>query len=119
VPQPGSRADLRKKPRWPVNSDVKGNMKISSAEDFDRLKSCIKCGEVFDQSDGSMLLPEATGMANAISRSIEIASGDTSKYKFMCFDCQRKIRIRKIIIWSALLFMLALIFVLTQLGIID
>lgn len=94
-------------------------MKITSAEDFDRIKSCIKCGEIFDQSDGSMILPEATGFASAVSRNIEIASGDTSKYRFICHGCQMKIRRRKIILWGALLFMFALVFVLTQLGILD
>ena len=94
-------------------------MKISNIEDFERLKSCSKCGNIFDQSEGSMLLPEATGMINAISRNIELASGDISKYKFMCSNCQKIIQRRKIIIWSVLFFMFALVFVLTQLGIVE
>lgn len=94
-------------------------MKLENAEDFDRIKSCIKCGNIFDKNEGDMLLPETTGIVSGIARSIEIISGDTAKYRFVCGGCQRKLRIRKKLLWGGLIFLLALIFVLTQLGILE
>ena len=70
-------------------------------------------------SDGNVLLPDASGMLNSISRNIELASGDISKYKFICFDSQKKIRIRNIVLCGASFFMFALVYVSVQLGVID
>jgi hypothetical protein len=94
-------------------------MEIKSIEDFDKAKSCLKCGKLFNISEGNMILPEASGFASGVARDIEVASGDTSKFRFMCFKCQSRIRNRKRLLWGTLFFLFGLILLLEQLGIVD
>ena len=65
-------------------------------------RPCIRCKQWFEKSQGLFDYPEVFGPVSGLRQSIDSAIGDESDKRFICFDCDHKIRLRRRIIFGTL-----------------
>jgi hypothetical protein len=64
-------------------------------------KICMRCRRWFEPNDGTMVLPEATGPISGLRRAAATIADDESALRFICWQCLRRRRRSKAIIWIA------------------
>jgi hypothetical protein len=93
-------------------------MAIEGAPERARHGYCFYCHEWHDLTDGTRVIPQATGPLSGMRATGAFLTGDASTFKFVCHRCARRRRLTGRVIFGTLLAAIGLALLLERLGLI-
>lgn len=93
-------------------------MPLEGIPDRERHGFCLYCHKWHDLSEGTRVLPEATGPLSAMRRIGAAATGDESALKFVCHRCARRRKLTGRVLFGTLIAAVLIILLLERLGLI-
>jgi hypothetical protein len=94
------------------------NVVIVGIPDRERHGFCFYCHQWKDLSEGTRVIPEATGPLSAMRATGAALTGDESALKFVCYQCARRRRLTRRILFGTLIAAILVVLLLERLGLI-
>ena len=93
-------------------------MPVEGFPDAEKHKICIRCRRWFEPEEGTMIYPGSSwglgwlGLGRALRTQVAKAVGDETLMKFICHECTRKRRRRKLVVYAVFVLLIGVVMLL-------